>query len=157
MHHFTTDQVQFYVDDIDDAFVKQHNWFVSSGRYVVRSNDGKRLHRLLVNPQKGLVVDHIDRNVLNNSRANLRCCTQRENVLNSGTRSDNLTGYKGVSLRKWGDNKTSYRYDIHYNGRRITKSGFETPEKAFEAYCRVVTELHGDYAPNFVRQKITSS
>ena len=50
----------------------------------------KKIHRLVADrflpapTAEGLVVDHIDRNRLNNSASNLRWVTSKENRLNSG-------------------------------------------------------------------------
>jgi hypothetical protein len=41
-------------------------------------------------------VDHIDRDITNNKFSNLRLASNGENKLNTGSRKDNTTGYKGV-------------------------------------------------------------
>ena len=56
---------------------------------------------------KGYVIDHINGNSTDNRIENLRCVTQSQNLLNlnSRKRSNNTSGYRGVSfkrkLNKW--------------------------------------------------------
>ena len=70
----------------------------------------------------GKVVDHIDRNYLNNIASNLRWVTQRENCWNR-TDTKNPTGYKHVSKR--GKN---YIFSI-----TRTFGSFATAKEAYEA------------------------
>lgn len=54
------------------------------------------IHRLIMQPEQGFVVDHIDRNGLNNCRANLRVVRQSVNNWNKGAKSNAASQYKGV-------------------------------------------------------------
>jgi hypothetical protein len=54
------------------------------------------LSRLIMGPSRDKVVDHINRNRLDNRRCNLRIVTPRQNTLNRITKS--RTGYLGVSI-----------------------------------------------------------
>ncbi len=74
-----------FVDDADFAWLNQYKWCLTAG-YPSRRFIGKviYLHHFLIGcPLTGLVVDHIDRDKLNNSRSNLRVVTQMENMANS--------------------------------------------------------------------------
>lgn len=75
------------IDDDDLVIVDRHRWSLitaprSLTAYARCSVNGRGvlLHRLLMSPPEGLVVDHIDGNGLNNQRANLRVVTQSENM-----------------------------------------------------------------------------
>lgn len=47
------------------------------------------------------VIDHINRNPLDNRECNLRITTQSNNCFNSSIRKDNITGKKGVYFDKF--------------------------------------------------------
>jgi hypothetical protein len=58
----------------------------------------KSLARIIMHAKKGEVVDHRDRNPLNNRKGNLRIATHRQNMLNRILK--NSTGFIGVHTRK---------------------------------------------------------
>ena len=102
-----------------------------------------RMHRVIMgNPDKSVVVDHIDGNGLNNTRSNLRLVTASENSRNSKLSKRNTSGYKGVywqkSLNKWGA-KICLEKKQHFLGY------FNTPEEAYEVYCLASKRLHGEF------------
>lgn len=63
------------------------------------------MHRLILDAQLGEQVDHVNRNGLDNRRANLRLCSQSQNNANRPARSGTSSKYKGVtwsrSIRRW--------------------------------------------------------
>ena len=91
-----------------------------SGRYLVADFEGKKylVHRLiwcLFNNEVPDIIDHIDRNSFNNRIENLRASDKSHNGLNSKTRVDNSSGFKGVYKRK--DNgKWEVRHKNKYRG-----------------------------------------
>ncbi len=99
------------VDAADYEWLSQRKWHITKGRgrkcYAATYGKGRRtilMHRLIMDPPEGMVVDHIDGNGLNNRRSNLRICTQMQNVWNCPGRSG-ASRFKGVSFhqqrRKW--------------------------------------------------------
>jgi hypothetical protein len=60
------------------------------------------MHRLVTSFPKEKIVDHINRNKLDNRRANLRIADKSINAINSGLRNTNTSGYKGISWSKRG-------------------------------------------------------
>lgn len=80
---------------------KQFNgvWRGKARSVVTRTENGKTIymHKVILNPGKGMKVDHKDGNPLNNQRSNIRICTNAENLMNSGPKRSNTTGFKGVS------------------------------------------------------------
>jgi hypothetical protein len=97
------------------------------------------MHREIMQPPPGMVVDHIDGNRANNSRENLRVCTQRQNVCNRGPHGK--SGFKGVTPHrdKW-DAKLGYKGETYRAGI------FDDPEDAARARDRLALEVVGEYA-----------
>lgn len=79
-------------------------WFAhtSQGKVYVYSRDRppKKLHRLLLNPADTELVDHVNRDGLDNTRNNLRLATHSQNAHNSGPRRQARSVYKGVWLHR---------------------------------------------------------
>ena len=105
-----------------------------------------KLHRYIMNiNNSNLVADHINRNPLDNRKANLRVCNYQENSFNKSIRSDNTSGIPGVSFHK--TNK-KWRAKIKYNNLTIHLGYFEDINEAL-INRRVAEEiLFGEYSPN---------
>lgn len=102
-------------------------------------------HHLVVKkpgPRLG-VVDHINRNPLDNRRVNLRIISQSENLVNSCRRSDNRTGYKGVAFNR---ERGKFIAFANKNRRRIFIGRFDTAEEVAMAYDKKAIELYGERA-----------
>ncbi|MDE2099186.1 MAG: HNH endonuclease [Patescibacteria group bacterium] len=87
-------------------------------------------------PPKGMVVDHIDGDGLNNQRTNLRICTYLENSRNNDRRG--ISGYKGVKKTKYG--KFCARFD------NIHLGVYNTPEEAAKVVRDMEILVYGDFA-----------
>ena len=105
-----------------------------------------KLHRYIMNiNNSNLVVDHINRNPLDNRKSNLRICSYQENSFNKSIRVDNTSGIPGVSFHKI--NK-KWRAKIKYNNLTIHLGYFEDINEAL-INRRVAEEiLFGEYSPN---------
>lgn len=81
-----------------------------AGHYLGRASNPRYLlmHRLLMGAMPGEMVDHIDRNGLNNSKSNLRICTAAQNSVNRS----NKNTFRG--LHKW--RKNSWHVQIAADG-----------------------------------------
>jgi hypothetical protein len=94
---------EFTIDRDALQFVKSYRWHIDSSNHITSNTCGKRvmLSRLIMglNETTSVQVDHISGDPLDNRRCNLRLCTPLGNSRNRPIRSDNLTGYKGVSFR----------------------------------------------------------
>jgi len=93
--------------DYDGEYFSGFRWYFLNNGYVGRKHETKNsyiyLHREVMNPPKGLWVDHINRNKLDNRSCNLRLVTPQENALNrpqSVIKRSTISGYRGVLNRK---------------------------------------------------------
>jgi hypothetical protein len=89
------------IDHDDIAMVTQFNWHLEHDGYVATRVANKRLalhrHILGATPESP-IVDHINRNTLDNRRSNLRFADARTNAANRGKkRGLCLSQYKGVT------------------------------------------------------------
>ena len=124
--------------------VKKYKWYLTNHGYVINDKVGQ-LHRLLMNPGEDLVVDHINRDRLDNRRENLRICTIQQNSMNKSVQCNNISGTQGVCWCK--DNKIWLAY-IGINGKRIHLGCFKTKKEAVEARRLAEIEYFGEFAPN---------
>lgn len=88
------------VDDEDYEHLSQYNWFYTNNGYAEsRMGTGKlqKLHRIIMKAPTGKEVDHINHNLLDNRKMNLRICTHKENMANRLRAKHNKSGYIGVS------------------------------------------------------------
>lgn len=141
------------VDDADYDALKAFAWTAKPAKnthYALHSwcRGGKRgnvlMHRMIMQPPPGMIIDHKDRNGLNNTRANLRICTAKENGKNSPKRGANL--YKGVKLTT----KGRWQTDIGFNGRAKYIGSFDDPITAALAFDLAGPIFHGEFHyPNF--------
>jgi hypothetical protein len=147
------------VDDDDFARYGHLKWHYSHGRAVRRVGKWTRdksgvkgtvwLHREIMGNPDGLVVDHINGNALDNRRANLRLCTQRENSANQSKTSRGTTSpYKGVyhssnpkSVKKFHAYIGSARA-----GERQHLGSFATELEAAQAYNKAAITKWGEFA-----------
>lgn len=141
--------MQIIVDPEDAWLLDKYTWCTVSnkrgGLSVQTSVSGTTLilARLILKPPPGRLVDHIDRNGLNNSRGNLRIATNTQNQWNS-TKVLGRSGLRGVSYRS---SRQRWRAMIRVDGFRIELGLYRTPEEAHEAYKKASIEYHGEFSP----------
>jgi len=87
------------------------------------------------------IVDHIDRNPLNNRWSNLREATHSQNRFNSKMTVRNKTGFKGVSPEG-----NRWIASIMVSGESHYLGCFATPEEAHRAYCKAAQKIAGEFA-----------
>lgn len=140
------------VDDEDYEEVSRHRWYVRLNKhhnYASRKIKvgGKwveiHMHRVLLNAQDGLLVDHVDGDGLNNVRGNLRLATISGNNHNSRVRKDNTSGYKGVH---WNTQTSKWRAEIRISGKAKFLGYFDDPTEAALVRDKAAVSLHGEFA-----------
>lgn len=127
------------VDDGAFDWLNQWNWHCTGDKYAARgvSSGSKQsagnigMHRVVAGAAPGEIVDHINRDPLDNRRENLRVCSQRDNARN---RRGWLTGksqYKGVSYDR---ERCVWAAAITVNRRAVFIGRFEDESAAARAY-----------------------
>jgi len=131
------------VDEDDYDRLVKWKWCLGGwGKYLyaISCMKGKciSMHRFIMNTPKGLVVDHLDHNGLNNQKENLRNCTQAQNTQNM-----NRSKYRGVS---WKKSEHKFVSKIGVNRKCIHLGYFSIPEEAARAYNVAALKYFGEGA-----------
>jgi hypothetical protein len=137
------------VDDTDFDRVAGFRWYAQlygSIWYALRdtwpTREKVRMHRFILNPSEGFVVDHRDRNGLNNTRTNLRVCTQQKNTFNR-IGSVHSSRYKGVT---WHKGRGRWVAQLEVSGNNVWLGRFRSEEQAALAYNLAAKEAFGEFA-----------
>jgi hypothetical protein len=139
------------IDAADVPLVEGWNWYAlvkPRSVYVMRqdcSGTNPRtvyMHRVLMGSPKGLDVDHLDGDGLNNMRGNLRTATRLQNLHNMRKSRRNKSGFKGVC---WDKGANKWKAQIMLNYKQNHLGLFNSPEKAHAAYCRASEKYHGEF------------
>lgn len=135
------------IDEQDIDLISAHNWRFDPGRrshcgYAKGRVNGKTtyMHRLIVGAQSGQLVDHVNRNLLDNRRSNLRLATRSNNSTNA-VKHPSLTGYRGVHF--WNG-----KFRAQLGANRIIHHG-SWRANAIDAaldYDDLARKHHGDFA-----------
>jgi hypothetical protein len=142
------------VDDADYAEVSKHKWRLTSVRngkgyasaFVKIGRTSIGMHRMLMKPPAGMVVDHINGNKLDNRRENLRLCTASQNQWNAGKRILKGTSkYKGV-CRPSAPSPRPWVAQIRSDWKTILIGRYKTERLAALAYNLAARMLHGEFA-----------
>ena len=120
---------------------------VNASGYRVITINGKKIHAhrliwLWHNKTLPLMVDHINRDTLDNRIENLREADYVRNAYNSKLKSDNTSGVKGVS---WCNTYNRWVVQMYANRQKVT-GRFKTFEEAVEFAANKRRELHGEFA-----------
>jgi hypothetical protein len=112
--------------------------------YAYANIAGKRvyLHRFILHAPKGMEVDHIDHNGLNNVRSNLRLATHAQNTCNVRRGTKNTSGVKGVS---WCSTTQRWRARVVLNGKHYHVGMFTTVDAARDAVHAKQRALQGTF------------
>ena len=132
------------IDKEDVGICSKHKWYMTeemgNTRYVKSVIDGVNtsLHRYILNAPNKTIVDHINRNGLDNRKQNLRFVTYSENCVNSKTNSS--SGEKNIYKRG-----NRYIVDIRRNYKKIYYKSFTNIEDAISSRDKFIAEYNELY------------
>jgi len=115
----------------------------TNGKNGYAQNNHFFMHNLIIKSKKDMVVDHINRDGLDNRRENLRLVSRSENAHNVIRKNKN--GYRGVNFKKNLKIKP-YVAQIKKDHKVIHIGCYRTPKEAGMAYNKKAKELFGDVA-----------
>lgn len=138
------------VDDCDYKELSQYNWHKTKSGYASRYVGGGRnnrvciyMHRQIMDPPKDMVVDHKNRNTLDNTRGNLRITNQSRNMQNARPRNKATSRYKGVH---WNSYHGLWSANIQANNRKVYLGRYVTQKDAALAYNDAAKKYFGEFA-----------
>lgn len=138
-----------HIDDEDWPLVAPYRWYAkldrSTGRYYAYNKSHRLImHRVIYGAEKGdPMVDHIDRDGLNNRRGNLRWSDQFLNQMNRGKKKNSVSRYKGVS---WNTRKQRWIVRFNWLGKDHYVGAFKDERIAAQAYNEAILPLAGEHA-----------
>ncbi len=138
------------VDPEDYPRLSKYKWHCSKGRnqYAKRAvYRGRKkieifMHRVICHASKDMVVDHINRNTLDNRKANLRPATQQQNAWN---RTSTSSKSRFIGLRR--QQKTQkWQVRLTVNGKRLSIGHYSDEIDAARAYDKAARKYRGQFA-----------
>lgn len=133
------------LEDVD--LVMQYHWCLSTGHVLSRQTTQSDIwmHRLILGvDDSGVVVDHINRDGLDNRRSNLRVVTPQQNSINRSIQGNNTSGTPGVNFRK---DRNKWRAFITVDGKQISLGMYENKDDAIKARKAAEEKYFGEFAP----------
>lgn len=128
----------------EDYIIWAHNIDEKTGK---QNNKWLMLSRLIMKAKFGEIVDHINRDNLDNRKCNLRICTIKQNNQNSSLKITNTSGFKGVTFfrnkktKQWYWKATVAKKD----GKDISTYHKDKKEAAL-SYDKMAVEYYGEFA-----------
>ena len=142
------------VDDEDYDYLMQWKWYALWDRntfYAVRKSpmtgqgDNRqliRMHREILQADRGQMVDHRNGNGLDNRKQNIRFCSGSQNNYNCAN-YPHSSRYKGVS---WKSARSRWYVGIRHRGKHVFIGSYDDEDEAGKAYDKKATELFGEFA-----------
>ena len=152
---YATNGGTFKVDREDYSRINDYCWCFNSNGYLIAWDQLTQkfvyLHRLIMKPEFGLVVDHINGDRADNRRLNLRACSQQNNSRNCRLSSNNSTGVCGIRYYPEIDSWGAY---IFVDGKQICLGNYRDKEDAIEARMEAEDKFFGEYSYANSRKKV---
>jgi len=121
--------------------------YVNANGYLrgrgVRGKGRDYVHREIVGAADAQLVDHINGDRLDNRRENLRIVTAGQNCMNSGLRSNNSSGTRGVHFCK---TRLRWVAQIKVGKKSLLLGRFQTQDEAVAARRAGERQHYGEFA-----------
>jgi len=146
------------VDDKGYEALCKLKWYEHKSKdniYARSSHKGDYIlmHRFIMQPNKGLVIDHINHNTLDNRRANLRIVTQQTNSFNRKDRATQTSSYYGISKPKKGNLWVATIGSNLLGNIRV--GSYDTELEAAKARDRFIVTIQDKTSPlNFTKEEV---
>lgn len=137
------------IDSEDYELVSQFNWYAKTSKrthYAISTKavSPVRMHRLIMGiTDRNIILDHKNRNGLDNRKVNLRIATFSQNNANIAPRENSSSKYKGVW---WNKEKKKWTAETRINNKKKHIGHFETEEEAALAYNSHAARIYGEFA-----------
>lgn len=135
--------------DLEDVEkIKSYKWCAYKNRdknlYVKCNKLNTSLHRFLMNvTDSKTIIDHINRNPLDNRKCNLRICTNQQNICNCDVPKNNKSGCKGVY---WAKDKQKWTVQVTVNNKTIYIGRYSDYDEAVQARIEAAKKYYGNFA-----------
>jgi len=150
---YTKNRTKFYFDLEDYDKIKSYNWHISKQGYLCCTtvNPNIKLHRFILDIQyPNIVVDHINGDILDNCKINLRTVSIQQNASNAKLRTDNTSGHKGV---KWNARNNKWASQINYKNKRYHLGFYDNIDNAVHIREIAELKLFGEYSRRYEELK----
>jgi len=144
------------VDDVDYDWLNQYMWKLDGYGYVINATYRSELCNTPCSPISSMSrmileleygdkrqADHINHNILDNRRSNLRVATIAENQHNQKIRSGGTSQYKGVY---WNKRNKKWHVKIKINNKAKYLGQFSKEKYAAQAYNLAAKRYFGNFA-----------
>lgn len=136
--------------DLEDAEkCKEHKWYLkqsAKGKVYVQKRMGRiHLSHFVTGfvKEKGMVVDHINGDTLDNRKENLRIVTHQQNMMNQRVLpSNNTSGVIGVG---WNKENSCWDAQIKYNQIMYHLGSYKNKEDAIKARLNGELKYFGEH------------
>jgi len=141
------------IDDEDAEEVLKHTWYVQHEKRIGRIRFIATKKKIAINKYSFTTlhhfitgsnyIDHVNGNVFDNRKKNLRKATASQNNCNRSKPKNNTSGYKGVT---WRERLKKWEASININKKYYYLGAFKDKEEAAKAYNKLAKKLHGEFA-----------
>lgn len=132
------------IDKEDLEKVKNYKWYLNGTGYVVSNNKISNdkniiifLHHIILSKKVGFMIDHLNHDILDNRKQNLRYATRSQNIMNQKS-SRGYSWYK--KNKKW----VAY---IQKDNKKIHLGYFTNEQDAINARHQAELKYFGEFAP----------